>query len=149
MTQRVVKTVQPFEFRSDFQPAPTGADAIIVEDVPEADNDTEERISLTGPELAELLSMARSEGVTEALQMRSEEMREDLSGVTAELTDALGNLVTLAEHIEVSGMAQGACQKTLDLINAATKRIVDGQGDLFSTIEQIGASHEDASEEQV
>lgn len=149
MTQRIVKTVQPFEFRSDFQPAPTGADAIVVEEPPEADNDTEERISLTAPELAELLSMARSEGVTEALQMRSEEMREDLSGVTSELTNALGSLVTLAEHIEVSGLAQGACQKTLDLINAATKRIADGQGDLFSTIEQIDASNATTLEEEV
>lgn len=149
MTQRVVKTVQPFEFRSDFQAAPTGADAIVAEEMPEADNDTEERIRLTGPELAELLSMARSEGVTEALQMRSEDMREDLSSVTAELSDALGSLVTLAEHIEVSGMAQDACQRTLDLINAATKRIVDGQGDLFSTIKQIDASNEAELEEQV
>ena len=73
MTQRAVKSVQPFEFRSDFtlapepeQPAPP----------------TEGQLTLTGPELAHLLSEARSEGLAEAVHLESLKADERLQAVT-------------------------------------------------------------------
>tara|TARA_R110000803_G_scaffold63888_3_gene124629 strand:+ start:1565 stop:1942 length:378 start_codon:yes stop_codon:yes gene_type:complete len=123
MTQRAVKSVQPFEFRSDFtlapepeQPAPP----------------TEGQLTLTGPELAHLLSEARSEGLAEAVHLESLKADERLQAVTQRLNDALVDLVSLARHLEAGAYEGLDIAVALDLINASAQRIVDGQGDLFA-----------------
>ncbi|MEH6412254.1 MAG: hypothetical protein V7741_17145 [Hyphomonas sp.] len=123
MTQRAVKSVQPFEFRSDFTlpsapeqpPAPA-----------------EGQLTLTGPELARLLSEARSEGLAEAARLQSLQSDERLQAVTLKLNDALADLVILARHLEAGAYEGLDIAASLDLINATAQRIIDGQGDLFA-----------------
>lgn len=125
MMNRAVKSLQPFEFRSDFR-------AFANEDTAPAETEAEGQITLTGHELAELLSFARSEGIAEALQLQNQEDSKRLSGVTSKLNEALANLVALAEHLENVGAGSDIADTSLQLINAAAKRIIDGQGDLFA-----------------
>lgn len=123
MTQRAVKSVQPFEFRSDFTlpPAPEPPAA-----------PTEGQLTLTGPELAHLLSEARSEGLAEAARLESIQSDERLQAVTLKLNDALADLVALAGHLEAGAYEGLDIMASLDLINATAQRIIDGQGDLFA-----------------
>jgi hypothetical protein len=120
MTLRAVKSVQPFEFRTDFSLPP------------EPPPETEGRMSLTGPELAHLLSEARSEGLAEAARLESLQTEERLQAVTLKLNDALLDLVSLARHLEAGAYEGLDIAAALDIINATAQRIVDGQGDLFA-----------------
>lgn len=123
MTQRAVKSMQPFEFRSDFVLSP-------VREKPVAP--VEGQLTLTGPELAHLLSEARSQGLAEAARLESVQSDERLQAVTLKLNDALADLVVLARHLE-SGACEGLdIAASLSLINATAQRIIDGQGDLFA-----------------
>lgn len=124
MSQRAVKSVQPFEFRSDFMLAPAP-------EQPAAP--TEGQLTLTGPELARLLSDARSEGLAEAARLESIQSDERLQAVTLKLNDALADLVALAKHLEAGAYEGLDIAASLDLINATAQRIIDGQGDLFAT----------------
>lgn len=123
MTQRAVKSVQPFEFRSDFTRAPEPEQPAPA---------TEGQLTLTGPELAHLLSEARSEGLAEAARLESLQAEERLQAVTQSLNDALTDLVSLARHLEAGAYEGLDIAVALDLINATAQRIVDGQGDLFA-----------------
>ncbi|MFT5774100.1 hypothetical protein [Hyphomonas sp.] len=123
MTQRAVKSVQPFEFRSDFTLAP---------EPEQRPPPTEGQLTLTGPELARLLSEARSEGLAAAARLESSQAEERLHAVTHSLNDALADLVSLARHLEAGAYEGLDIAVALDLINATAQRIVDGQGDLFA-----------------
>ena len=123
MTQRAVKSVQLFEFRSDFTLAPEPEQPALP---------TEGLLTLTGPELARLLSEARSEGLAEASRLESLQVEERLQVVTHSLNDALADLVALARHLEAGAYEGLDIAVALDLINASAQRIVDGQGDLFA-----------------
>ncbi|KJS35263.1 MAG: hypothetical protein VR74_16890 [Hyphomonas sp. BRH_c22] len=123
MTQRAVKSVQSFEFRSDFTLPPA----------PEQPADPADgQLTLTGPELARLLSEARSEGLAEAARLESIQSDERLQAVTLKLNDALADLVILARHLEAGAYEGLDIAASLDLINATAQRIIDGQGDLFA-----------------
>ena len=106
MTQRAVKSLQAFEFRSDF--------ALPAEPEPPQ----REQMDLSAPELARLLSQARAE--------------ERMQAVTLKLNEALADLVTLARHIETGAYEGLDVARSLNLINATAQRIIDGQGDLFA-----------------
>ena len=88
MIHRAVKSVTPFDFRSDFS---ASAPAPVEIDPP---------VKLTTPELLDMLAEARAEG---AASVRTEEARaetERLQGVTNALNEALANLVALpADHL--------------------------------------------------
>lgn len=135
---RAVKSIQAFTFQSDFRPMETGVDLV----VDPQDAETDGNISLSPHELAELLSVARAEGIEEALRLRSEKEGERLAGVTNQLDGALENLVALAKHIEASGFKQEMSEASLRLINKAARRIIDGQGDLFSESQECAINHE-------
>jgi|TARA_R110002020_G_scaffold105961_2_gene246870 hypothetical protein len=120
MTQRAVKSVQAFEFRSDFT-LPT-----------EPEQPPREQMDLSAPELARLLSEARAEGLAEATRLEASQTEERMQAVTLKLNDALADLVTLARHIETGAYEGLDVAKSLDLINATAQRIIDGQGDLFA-----------------
>jgi hypothetical protein len=123
MTQRAVKSVQPFEFRSDFTLAPEPEQPVVP---------PEGLMTLTGPELARLLSDARSEGLAEATRLESLQSDERLQAVTLKLNNALVDLVALAKHLEAGAYEGLDIAASLDLINASAQRIIDGQGDLFA-----------------
>ena len=133
--QRAVKTLQPFEFRSDF----TVADAPepVIEPV-------EEKVSMSSSDLALLLSEARSEGYAAALAQAGEAQSLRLQQVTSNLSQALANLVALAGHLEASAYEQGLRDTALRLITATAQRIAHGQGDLFA--EQAEFSQNSAGE---
>ena len=121
--QRAVKTLQAFEFRSDFSivepPEP------VVEPAPE-------QVSMPSSDLAMLLSEARAEGYAAAMAKADEARDERLRVVTENLSQALANLVSLAGHLESSARDQGFADTALALITATAQRIADGQGDLFA-----------------
>lgn len=132
MTRRAVKTVQDFEYRSDFGPQELD---LVTEPEPteEAPSALKEgQITLTGPELAMMLSEARAEGLVEGREQASQDDDDRVQLVTNKLNEALANLVALAGHLEASAYDSAMSETSLRLINATAKRIVDGQGDLFS-----------------
>ncbi|MEZ5999139.1 hypothetical protein [Hyphomonas sp.] len=121
--QRAVKSLKPFDFRSDFtlQPEPE-MPALPVE----------EKITLSAPDLAMLLTEARAEAHAAAMSIKHDEQNARLQQVTENLTDALANLVSLAGHLESSAYSDGFRESALRLVTIAAQRIVDGQGDLFA-----------------
>ena len=121
--QRAVKSLQPFDFRSDFTPQPEP-------DLPALP--VEEKIELSAPDLAMLLTEARAEAHAAALSLKNDEQAARLQQVTENLTEALANLVSLAGHLEASAYSDGFRETALRLVTATAQRIVDGQGDLFA-----------------
>ncbi len=127
--QRAVKSLQPFDFRSDFRaagPAPAGAD----DDPP---------IRLTTPELVQLLAEARAEGAASARTDEAREQADRLQSVTNALNEALASLVALTGHLEACALEEGFGARATELIRATARSIIDGQGDLF-TVQQRPAS---------
>jgi hypothetical protein len=121
--QRAVKSLQPFDFRSDFNPQPE----------PEVFTPpVEEKITLSAPDLAMLLTEARAEAHAAAMSLKHDEQAARLKQLTENLTEALANLVSLAQHLETSAYSDGFRQSALRLVTATAQRIVDGQGDLFA-----------------
>ena len=127
--KRAVKSLQPFDFRSDFaaQPEPE----VIAQPA-------EEKVVLSGHDLALLLTEARAEAYAMAMSQRNETQNARLQQVTENLTDALANLVSLADHLEASAYSDGFKDTALHLVTAAAKQIVDGQGDLFAQSAEFG-----------
>ncbi|KCZ88355.1 hypothetical protein [Hyphomonas johnsonii] len=123
MTQRAVKSIEPFEFRSDFSSTPEPKAPAL----PDGG-----QVTLTGPELARLLSEARAEGLAEAARLETLQTEERLQAVTLKLNDALANLVALAGHLEAGAYDGLDVTASLDLIQTTAQRIIDGQGDLFA-----------------
>ena len=121
--QRAVKSLQPFDFRSDFTLQPEPEQPVFP---------VEEKITLSAPDLAMLLTEARAEAHAAAMSMRHEEQNVRLQQLTENLKEALANLVTLAGHLETSAYSDGFRQSALRLVTATAQRIVDGQGDLFA-----------------
>lgn len=121
--QRAVKSLQPFDFRSDFTSQPEPEMPVFP---------VEEKITLSAPDLAMLLTEARAEAHAAAMSMKHDEQNARLQQVTENLTDALANLVSLAGHLESSAYSDGFRESALRLVTIAAQRIVDGQGDLFA-----------------
>jgi len=122
--QRAVKSLQPFEFRDDFSAQP--------ELMPAPPSPAEEKVVLSGQDLALLLTEARAEGYAAAMAQRHGEQDERLQQVTDHLGEALASLVSLASHLEATAYAEGFRDTALHLVTATAQRIVDGQGDLFA-----------------
>ena len=123
--QRAVKSLAPFDYRSDF----TIAEPEIIEEDPP--------VKLTTPELLQILAEARAEG---AAAVRDEQIRaesERLQGITNALNEALANLVQLTGQLEACAYEEGFSQQAVQLIAATARTIVDGQGDLFAAQEAL------------
>lgn len=117
--KRVV-SAQPFEFQSDFS-------------APEAPRpDDPGRVTLPAEDFASLLSQARAEGLMEGRATAASEEAERMEAVSAQLREALGDLVQLAEYLEASSGKDGTPEAVRALIKSAAQRLVDGQGDLFT-----------------
>ena len=126
--RRAVKSLQPFDFFSDFAPQKT----------PEpAPQPAEDKVVLSGHDLNMLLTEARAEAYAMAMAQRNDEQATRLQHVTQNLTDALANLVSLAGHLEASAYSDGFRETALRLVTATAQRIVDGQGDLFAQEAQL------------
>ena len=120
MIHRAVKSVTPFDFRSDFSAAPP------------AQVDPDPAVSLTTPELLQMLAEARAEG---AAMAQAEAARADLAHLqtaTNALNEALANLVALTGHLEACAYEEGFSERAHALIRATARTILDGQGDLFA-----------------
>ncbi len=128
MIRRAVKSLQPFDFRSDFTPPPEP-------DVPTLP--VEEKITLSAPDLAMLLTEARAEAHAAAMSLKHDEQNARLQQVTDNLTEALANLVSLAGHLESSAYSDGFRESALRMVTATAQRIVDGQGDLFAQSQEF------------
>lgn len=121
--QRAVKSLQPFDFRSDFTLPPEPEQPVFP---------AEEKITISAPDLAMLLTEARAEAHAAAMSMKHDEQNARLQQLTENLKEALANLVRLAGHLETSAYSDGFRQSALRLVTATAQRIVDGQGDLFA-----------------
>lgn len=120
MIHRAVKSVTPFDFRSDFSA------------VPPAQADPDPAVSLTTPELLQMLAEARAEG---AAMAQADAARADLAHLqtaTNALNEALANLVALTGHLEACAYEEGFSKRAHALIRATARTILDGQGDLFA-----------------
>jgi hypothetical protein len=120
MIHRAVKSVTPFDFRSDFSTAPP------------AQADPDPAVSLTTPELLQMLAEARAEG---AAMAQADAARADLAHLqtaTNALNEALANLVALTGHLEACAYEEGFSERAHALIRATARTILDGQGDLFA-----------------
>lgn len=120
MNTRAVKSVTPFEFRSDFGPQP--------EDVA-ADP---ARVSFTGEEIAALITQVRAETLADVAKLKTETESERLAAVTAELSQALDEIAEVMRLIAASQYQANTEARLRSLIDGAAARIVSGQGDLFA-----------------
>ena len=118
--QRAVKSLTPFDFRSDFQ---------VAEPQPVDDDPP---VRLTTAELVTLLAEARAEGAATVQREQAREESERLQGVTNALNEALTNLVALTGHLETFANEEGFSERASQLIRATARTILDGQGDLFT-----------------
>lgn len=123
--QRAVKSLEPFDFRSDF----TVVEPEIIEDDPP--------VKLTTPELVQLLAEARAEGAASVREDQARAETERLQGVTNALNEALANLVALTSQLEACAYEEGFTQRAVELITATARTIIDGQGDLFAAREAL------------
>ena len=110
-------SITPFEFHSDFSAQR---------------RDDPSRIDLSAEEFASLLAKARAEGLMEGRTSAESDDAERLEAVSEKLKAALGDLVSLAEHLDASSGVDGAPDEVRALIKSAAQRLVDGQGDLFT-----------------
>ncbi len=125
--RRAVKSIEALEFRSDFAPVNCDTDKKTA-----PIDEAEEKIALSGAELAALLDQARAAGIAEAKMAQDTSIQERLDGVTTRLNEALANLVVLAEVLENMGEENASAERSLFLINAAASNILEGQGELFA-----------------
>lgn len=125
--QRAVKSLQDFEFRSDF----TIVEPEIIEDDPP--------VKLTTPELVQLLAEARAEGAASVRAELARDETERLQSATNALNEALANLVALTGHLEACALEEGVTQRAAELITATARTIIDGQGDLFAAQQTYAA----------
>ncbi len=121
MMHRAVKSVTPFDFRSDFR-----ADAPV-------EVELDPPVKLTTPELLDMLAEARAEGAATARAEVARAESERLQDVTNALNEALANLVALTGHLEACAYEEGFSERAHALIRATARTILDGQGDLFAT----------------
>lgn len=125
MSARVVKSVSAFAFRSDFGPQPED-EAV----------DDPSRVSFTGEEIAGLIAQVRAETLAEVAKLKTETEIQRLSGVTAELTQALDEIAEVMRLIASTQFHATTEVRLRSLIDGAAARIVGGQGDLFAEIGQ-------------
>ncbi|MDX1291415.1 MAG: hypothetical protein R3265_01285, partial [Hyphomonas sp.] len=95
MMHRAVKSVTPFDFRSDFR-----ADAPV-------EVELDPPVKLTTPELLDMLAEARAEGAATARAEVARAESERLQDVTNALNEALANLVALTGHLEACAYEEG------------------------------------------
>lgn len=131
--KRAVKSLQPFAFQADFSPQPVAEDTVSREV-------THGEVTLSTAELVQFLAQARAEGAAEVVANRNREDIQRLQGAIDSLNEALADLVRLAGHLEASAYEDDLKQSALPMIRAVAQRIIDGQGDLFTEHELIGAS---------
>ena len=117
--RKAVRTLQDFEYRSDFT---SGA---------ESEPLTPDTISMTAEELAEIYSRARTEGEQAAEQRYTAQLNTRIDAVSGQLETALSQLLMLAEHLDRLHMPPPLQASARDLITSACRHIIDGQGDLF------------------
>lgn len=126
MSRRAIQTVRPFAFQSDFSSD-------------HAEENGEERLSLSARELATLFAEARAEGAAAMAEHQSGGDAARLAESTEKLNAALADLVELARHLESTASDPTTAHEARRLINRAASRIIDGQGDLFSKATEEGA----------
>jgi len=114
---RSTVSVQPFEFQSDFS-APKSVEP--------------GRVELSAEDFASLLGQARAEGLMEGRAAAASEDAARMDAAAEKLNAALKDLVKLAEYLEASAGKDGAPAEVRALIKSAAKRLIDGQGDLFT-----------------
>ncbi|KCZ49470.1 hypothetical protein [Hyphomonas pacifica] len=125
--QRAVKSLTPFDFRSDFSVA-AAPPAVLEEDPP---------VRLTTPELVQLLAEARAEGAATVRAEQARDEAERLQAVTNALNEALASLVALTSHLEACALEEGFSERATQLIRATARTIIDGQGDLFAAQQSL------------
>ena len=115
MSSQPVKSVTPFDFRSDFEQQSTEPD----------------KISLTVAELAGLLDDARR---TTADMLRNEQVQQQADAMRASseaLKTSLAQIVQLAELLETASFSDEIRDEALTRVRALAAELIDGQGNLF------------------
>ncbi len=125
--QRAVKCLEPFPFRADFSVEPPA---------PASPGPEPERFTLSGEELAVLVSKVRSETIADAAREKARGETEALSRLAGELSGVLGELVQLLGTVEAVQYTEKVEAALRTRIEAAAGRIVRGQGDLFDALDK-------------
>ena len=133
MIHRAVKSVTPFEFRSDFT-----ADTMKPVEV-------NPPVKLTTPELLDMLAEARAEGAATARLEHQTDESARLQDVTNALNEALANLVALTGHLEACAYDEAFSERAHALIRATARTILDGQGDLFAARTSLKSDNAEGS----
>lgn len=120
MMQKTVRNLHAFDYRNDFtKPEPPQQE--------QADT-----ITMTAQELAEVYSRARTEGEESADRRYEKLMSAKFDTASAQLEEAISHLLALADCLDAAHLSKETQSSARDLISAACRNIVDGQGDLFS-----------------
>ena len=121
MTARSVKSVIPFEFRSDFEPpAP-------------AQDEENNRLSISIAELAALLEDTRTSTANLIQDEQAKIQAEAMTASAQGLKTALSHIVELAGLLENASLSRDTKQDALKRVRHIAAELIDGQGDLFQS----------------
>jgi hypothetical protein len=105
-----------FEFRADFA-------------APEAGPDT---LRLTAEEVFALIARVRRDALAEAARSEAQAALAQVEAVAATLRGVLADMVQLMGQIEAAGYEAATEARMRASLEAAARRLIDGQGELFA-----------------
>lgn len=111
-------SIQPFEFQSDFSPPKQAEPG---------------RVDMPAAEFALFLAQARADGFAEGRAASASEDADRMDAAADKFTSALKDLLELAEYLEAISGKDETPAPIRAIIQSAAQRLIDGQGDLFST----------------
>ena len=127
MTAAATRPLAPFDFRADFAPPEAAVEA------------GPETIRLTAEEVLALISKVRSDALAEAARQETAETLDRLEAVAGAMRTALADMVQLMGQIEAAGYDTATEERLRGTLNAAARRLIDGQGDLFERQRSLSA----------
>ncbi len=116
-----IKSVTPFDFRSDFEAPAHQAEA------------EKDRISISLPELAALLEDTRQ---STAALVRDEQLKyqaDAMRASAASFKTALAQIVQLAQTLENAAITENDRDNAMSQVRTIAAELIDGQGNLFQS----------------
>ncbi|MFN7056018.1 hypothetical protein [Hyphomonas sp.] len=109
----------PFEFRADFAAPEMQADA------------GPDSIRLTAEEVFALITKVRRDTLAEAARGEVQAALAQVEAVAGTLREVMGDMVQLMGQIEAAGYEAAVEARMRVRLEAAARRLIDGQGELF------------------
>lgn len=122
------RSLSPFDFRTDFSPAPAEPGAL----------------RLTAEEVAALIAQVRADTLAEVSRQEAQETLDRLDRVTATMRDVLADLLQVMQLVEASTNGDEGKAALRSTVTGLAQRLLDGQGDLFGLTRDLSEKLDNA-----